>query len=129
VTPFDWSAFRTVAERLKDEADEASWRSAISRAYYCAYHQAQTHLSEHHNFQASEDKPAHDQVWREFSRKGMSYREVWNKGDKLKKLRVDADYRSDVVISADTTITSLKLADRIIECLHQIHQKILSGQP
>jgi len=126
--PFDWSAFRTVAETLSQEVDEASRRSAISRAYYCAYHQAQAHLSEHHNYQVSEDKPAHDQVWREFSRKGLSYREVWNKGDKLKKLRVDADYRSDAAIGADTAATSLKLADRIIECLHQIHHKILSGQ-
>ena len=42
-------------------------RSAISRAYYCAYHQALNHLTEHHNFQISEDRLAHDQVWREFS--------------------------------------------------------------
>jgi uncharacterized protein (UPF0332 family) len=126
--PFDWSAYRTVAETLKDDVDEASQRSAISRAYYCAYHQALNHLAEHHNFQISEDRPAHDQVWREFSGKGLSYREVWNKGDKLKKLRVDADYRSDAVISVDTTTTSLKLADRIVECLQQIHRQILSGQ-
>jgi len=126
--PFDWSAYRAVAETLKDNADEASQRSAISRAYYCAYHQAINHLAEHHHFQISEDRPAHDQVWREFSGKGLSYREVWNKGDKLKKLRVDADYRSDVTISVETTATSLKLADRIVECLQQIQRKILSGQ-
>ena len=126
--PFDWSAYRVVAETLKGNTDEASQRSAISRAYYCAYHQALSHLAEHHKFQLSEDRPAHDQVWREFSSKGLSYREVWNKGDKLKKLRVDADYRSNAVISADTTAISLKLADRIVECLQQIHQKILSGQ-
>jgi hypothetical protein len=48
--PFDWSAYRTVAETLKDDADEASQRSAISRAYYCAYHQALNHLAEHHSF-------------------------------------------------------------------------------
>ena len=126
--PFDWSAYRTVAETLNHESDEASQRSAISRAYYCAYHQAQAHLSEHHKYRVSESKPAHDQVWREFSRKGLSYREVWNKGDKLKKLRVDADYRSDATINATVTATSLKLADRIIECLHQIHDKIRSGQ-
>jgi len=126
--PFDWSAYRAVAETLKNNADEASQRSAISRAYYCAYHQALNHLSEHHKFQLSEDKPAHDQVWREFSGKGLSYREIWNKGGKLKKLRVDADYRSDSVISVDAAVTALKLADRVFECLQQIHRKILSGQ-
>lgn len=127
--PFDWSAYRTVAETLSQHSDEASQRSAISRAYYCAYHQALAHLAEHHHFQVSEDKPAHDQVWREFSRKGLSYREVWIKGDRLKKLRVDADYRADAAISAETTATSLKLAERIIECLQQLHLKLLSGQP
>jgi hypothetical protein len=126
--PFGWSAYRAVAETLKDNADEASQRSAISRAYYCAYHQALNHLAEHHSFQISEDRPAHDQVWREFSGKGLSYREVWNKGDKLKKLRVDADYRSGAVIGIDATVMALKLADRVVECLQQIHRKILSGQ-
>jgi uncharacterized protein (UPF0332 family) len=127
--PFDWSAYRIVAEILSQQPDEASQRSAISRAYYYAYHQALAHLAEHHQFQVSEDKPAHDQVWREFSRRGLSYREVWIKGDRLKKLRVDADYRTDAVISAETMAISLKLADRIIECLQQLHLKLRSGQP
>ncbi|MGE0130850.1 MAG: hypothetical protein AB7U82_22455 [Blastocatellales bacterium] len=112
---FDWFAYRAVAETLKGDMNEASQRSAISRAYYFAYHQALSHLAEHHNFQLSEDKPAHDQVWREFSGKGLSYREVWNKGDKLKKLRVDADHRSGSVIGVDATDTALKLADRVVE--------------
>jgi hypothetical protein len=43
-------------------------------------------------------------------------------------LQVDADYRSSAVINVDTTATSLKLADRIVECLQQMHRKILSGQ-
>jgi hypothetical protein len=126
--PFDGSAYRTVAETLKGNSDEASQRSAISPAYYFAYHQALNHLAEHHNFQLSEERPAHDQVWREFSNKGLTYREVWNKGDKLKKLRVDADYRTTAIISTETTTASLKLADRIIECLGQIQHKLRSGQ-
>lgn len=126
--PFDWSAYRAVAETLKGNADEASQRGAISRAYYFAYHQALNHLTEHHNFQLSEERPAHDQVWREFSNKGLTYREVWNKGDKLKKLRVDADYRTTAIITAETTVASLKLADRIVESLGQIQQKLHSGQ-
>ncbi len=127
--PFDWFTYRTVAETLSRNADEASHRSAVSRAYYCAYHQALNHLSEHHNFQFSEDKPAHDQVWREFNNKGPSYNQVWMNGDKLKKLRVDADYRSDAAISANAAAASLKLSDRIIESLQHIHQKITSAKP
>jgi hypothetical protein len=59
---------------------------------------------------------------------GLSYREVWNKGDKLKKLRVDADYRSNAAISDDATVISLKLADRIVECLQQMHHQLLFSQ-
>lgn len=126
--PFDWTAYRTIAETLSQSTDEASHRSAVSRAYYFAYHQALSHLIAHHNFQLSEGRPAHDQVWREFSRKGLSYREVWNKSDKLKKLRVDADYRAPALIDAAAAAAALDLADRINERLQQLHQKIIAGQ-
>ncbi len=127
--PFDWSDYRTLAETLKQQPDEAARRSAISRAYYFAYHQALRHLTEQHQFQVSEDKPAHDQVWREFSRQGLSYREVWNKGDRLKKLRVEADYRATATLDAEATTLALKLADRICACLQQLQSKLLPGQP
>lgn len=119
---FDWSAYREVAETLSQKADEASLRSAISRAYYCAYHLAVGHLSEHFNFQVSKDK-SHDTVWRTFSTKGRSYGEVWSKGDKLKKLRVDADYDSNAVIRDETAAFSLQLADRIVTILQGINQQ------
>lgn len=126
--PFNWSDYQTVATILSQCVDEASQRSAVSRAYYCVYHLALSHLLEHHNFQYSEGKPAHDQVWREFSIKGLSYREIWNKGDQLKKLRVDADYRAGVIVNGSTATTALNLAKRIIERLQQLQQTIVSGQ-
>lgn len=127
--PFDWTAYRTLAETLSQATDEASHRSAVSRAYYFAYHQALSHLTEHHNFQISAGRPAHDRVWREFSRRGLSYREVWNKSDKLKKLRVDADYRAQAIIDAAAAAAALDLADRINDRLQQLHQKLSLGQP
>ena len=127
--PFDWTDYHTVATTLSQNADEASQRSAISRVYYCVYHLALNHLSEHHNFQYSEGKPAHDQVWREFNNKGLSYRERWNKDDQLKKLRVDADYRAGAIVNGNTAATALNLAKRIMERLQQLHQTIVSGQP
>lgn len=119
---FDWADYRVFAKSLSQNADEASRRSAISRAYYSAYHLAAGHLSEHFNFQISKDK-SHDAVWRAFSAKGRSYGEVWNKGDKLKKLRVDADYDADAVINSETVAFSLQLADRIVTILQGIPQQ------
>ncbi len=126
--PFEWSAYRTVAETLSLSADEASHRSAISRAYYFAYHQALAHLLEHHNFQYSEGKPAHDQVWREFSRKGLSYREISIRGNRLKDYRIEADYRADIAIDAKAVATSLEIADRIAERPQHLEQKLASGR-
>lgn len=120
--PFDWADYRVLAKTLSQNADEASRRSAISRAYYSAYHLAVGHLSEHFNFQISKDK-SHDTVWRAFSAKGRSYAEVWNKGDKLKKLRVDADYDADAFIGSETVAFSLQLADRIVTILQGIQQQ------
>jgi hypothetical protein len=38
--PFDWNRYLTLAEELATRADEASKRSAISRAYYCVFNLA-----------------------------------------------------------------------------------------
>lgn len=38
--PFDWNEYLTLAEELAPRADEASKRSAISRAYYCVFNLA-----------------------------------------------------------------------------------------
>jgi len=37
---FDWSEYLRLARDLSANADEASQRTAISRAYYCIYHMA-----------------------------------------------------------------------------------------
>ena len=37
--PFDFAAYLTLAEELKQRTDEASLRTAISRVYYAVFHQ------------------------------------------------------------------------------------------
>lgn len=41
---FDWLRFLSLAERLATNADEESLRSAISRAYYAAFHVAYVYV-------------------------------------------------------------------------------------
>lgn len=43
-TAFDWSGFLDVAARLRSEPGEACARTAVSRAYYWAYHQSKLAL-------------------------------------------------------------------------------------
>ena len=42
--PFDWTEYARLAEELGTRPDEASLRTAISRAYYSVYHQARDYL-------------------------------------------------------------------------------------
>jgi len=45
VTPFDWTEYLELAERLVAwRGDPAAERSAISRAYYAAFHQAKAYF-------------------------------------------------------------------------------------
>ena len=41
--PFDWNEYLSLATTLSEKADEASQRTAISRAYYAAFHAATLH--------------------------------------------------------------------------------------
>ncbi|MGH9756003.1 MAG: hypothetical protein ACREA2_24750 [Blastocatellia bacterium] len=41
---FDWADYATLATSLRTQPDEASQRTAISRLYYSALHQARLYL-------------------------------------------------------------------------------------
>lgn len=60
---FDWLRFLSLAERLVADADEEALRSAISRAYYAAFHVAYTYVL---------------MVNRYPGRKRLRHMEVWN---------------------------------------------------
>lgn len=66
-TPFNWSEYLRLAEELAGRAgDEASLRSAISRAYYRVYHLALSR-AEANAYRPRAGEPTHVQLWRVFS--------------------------------------------------------------
>jgi uncharacterized protein (UPF0332 family) len=65
--PFDWSEYFRLADQLGKRADEASLRSAISRAYYYVYHLALTR-AEANSYKSLPGEGTHSQLWRVFSR-------------------------------------------------------------
>lgn len=64
--PFDWSEYLRLAGELGRRADEASLRSAISRAYYYVYHLAMAR-AEANSFKPVGGEGTHTQLWRLFS--------------------------------------------------------------
>jgi uncharacterized protein (UPF0332 family) len=87
---FDWSNYLTLATQLSANADEASHRSAISRAYYVVYHKA----SERAVANGYLDERSHVKLWELYERNKADAvcRKLHTLGRRMKKERVDADY-------------------------------------
>ena len=64
--PFDWTGYYTLADELAKRADEASLRSAISRAYYYVY-QIALERAQTNGFKTIAGEGLHKQLWRNFS--------------------------------------------------------------
>lgn len=92
---FDWQGYLTLAEQLAAGGfHEAALRTAISRAYYAVYHRASSHLREHALVPASE-RLTHQKVWATLGTDGDPVRlRIGVRGNELKRLRVEADYRA-----------------------------------
>jgi uncharacterized protein (UPF0332 family) len=91
--PFDWYEYFRLADELGQRTDEASLRSAISRAYYFVYHLA-LNRAQANNFNLKLDEFTHAQLWLLFS--GNPEPECQRLAviaNRMKEKRVRADYR------------------------------------
>ena len=90
---FDWDDYLGLAERLaQDSGDEPALRSAISRAYYSAYHAAARFVRERGLLVGSH---SHLAVWRAVAEQaGGAGSRLGVLGHRLKESRIEADYRT-----------------------------------
>lgn len=119
---FDWEQYQQLAEELHQREDEASKRSAISRLYYSIFHQAKNFLIEIENYDYSEHKEPHAQVWSEFIRKGSTFRAIGENGKRLRNYRNDADYKNEILKLDDVLETSFRTANNVLTYLHQVQK-------
>jgi hypothetical protein len=63
MSSFDWNGYLTLAEELSTRSDEASKRSAISRAYYFVYNLA-LERAKQNRFETKRDEATHVQLWK-----------------------------------------------------------------
>ncbi len=106
--------FLEVADELATGAHEAHWRSAVSRAYYGAFHVGRE-LLVRCGFIVPEDDKAHAYVYMRLSNSG--HPDVVQAGtwlDDLRRVRNRADYRlKDVFNQADAIDRDQRAADII----------------
>jgi uncharacterized protein (UPF0332 family) len=94
LTPFDWSEYFKLAVELSERPDDASLRSAISRAYYYVYHLG-LKRAEHNDFKAVSGEGTHLQLWRLFSASPEpECQRLAAIASRLKEKREKADYNS-----------------------------------
>ncbi len=90
---FDWSEYLKLAEELGKRTDEASLRSAISRAYYYVFHLALKRAQA--NDFTFVTGGMHTQLWRVFKESPEpDCRKLGEIASRLKRQRERADYDS-----------------------------------
>lgn len=100
---FDWKHFYALAEFLHqnsndlDEVDrEAAFRTAISRAYYAAFHTARRYAENKSLVFDDGDYGSHKRLIETFRQNGQpnnDYGYIANKLDRMRVDRVSADYK------------------------------------
>lgn len=119
---FDWASFLDLGRSLAEKTDdEAAARSAVSRAYYAAFHHAKSYLVAHdENVQVPRDGSSHERVPELLKRAGRTRAEISaaTKLERLKKLRRWADYEpSSRERLMDEVEQAMKYADFIVNNL------------
>jgi hypothetical protein len=114
---FDWTNYLILARKLGAESEESALRSAISRAYYAAYKTAE-HYCENNAIPIAPTGRSHQDVWDAFLAKGgTTFNSVHEKGERLMRKRVKADYRSNVTGLQSMVLDSLRDSYAILSYL------------
>ncbi len=117
---FDWNEFKILAEKLKDEKEEASQRTAISRLYYAIYWKARIQIVSK-GYIYDRYKSSHKQIWNEYlSRADLDNQDIGKKGKELHEKRIKADYFDEIKKLGDLVEDSFLVADEILETLKKV---------
>jgi uncharacterized protein (UPF0332 family) len=109
--------FLAVARDLATDKREAAWRSAISRAYYAAFHAARLFM-EDLGFTVPRADKAHAYLWLRLANSGDP--NLIRAGNQLKDLREDrnrCDYDLQRIIRQPFAVADIKEAEDIIQTL------------
>ena len=110
---FDWSDYLALATTLSGNADEASQRSAISRAYYASFHAATLHAKGN-----GYNERSHGRLWKTYQADAdLNAKRLSALGNQMKRAREDADYVAQVARVGDVVTTQLATATQFAAVL------------
>jgi uncharacterized protein (UPF0332 family) len=119
----NWRDFLLLAAELAARATEADWRTAVSRAYYAAFHVARrlfTDLS----FTVPRADRAHQYLVFRLSNSGESaVAQAGRDLETLRRLRNRADYDEGPAVTQPQATAAVQLAEGIIQVLDAARQE------
>lgn|SRR5678816_116824 len=122
----NWLEYLALAKELAAAANRTDGhrRSAVSRAYYSAYHEAMRYVYDKDpNFQLPRSDK-HQAIWNWMQQYEVEQAQIVGAtGAGLCALRNDADYRKNAVVNDRTVTTALSEADKIHSKLHDARKR------
>ena len=118
--PFDWANYLTLAIELRERDGEAELRTAISRAYYSAFHQARDYLEKELRFETSRYDSVHKRLWDQFKKHGRQFGGVGINGSRLNDARRIADYEDEIEDLKSLVERSFHWANNVIGYLDSL---------
>ena len=109
--------FLLTAQALLLQPGEAAARSAVSRAYYAAYHAALTFANSHGWPNCPYQMGVHEQLTQRFERQGQHYKALALMLRNLRSARVKADYELAATLSPLDAQTHAQTAARLLDKL------------
>lgn len=117
---FDWIEYFDLACSLAQREDEASQRSAVSRAYYAAFCSARNKLRRE-GLQIPETGEAHRLVWERYeSHTDKDRRSIGQNGKRLKRQRTKVDYDDEVERLDQVVKDAMTKAEHLISILRSL---------
>jgi len=109
VVAFDWKELVTLAQEMEIRPDEAAIRASVSRAYYGAYWVVRSYL-QGQGIDVPFGEDPHAWIWGNLSNRiDLKVRQVGVDGDRLKRHRIEADYRgATAVTNADARLAVVR---------------------
>jgi uncharacterized protein (UPF0332 family) len=118
----NWRDFLPLAARLAGGASEADWRTAISRAYYAAFHIARRWFADL-NFTVPRADRAHQYLVFRLSNSGESAVEQAGRDlETLRRLRNRADYDEAPSLMQPQAAAAVQIAEGVIQVLDAARQ-------
>jgi len=113
----NWRDFLLLARRLAGGASEAEWRSAVSRAYYAAFHVARSLLSDLKFTVPRADRAHQYQVFRLSNSGEAAVEQAGRDLDTLRRLRNRADYDETPTLPQSQAAAAVQVAEGILQAL------------